>query len=83
MLYADGTNRFDVGQGNAGTCWFLSVLSALADKEKLINQVISSIVTDIYYSRCADRIPADRSPGPVICKIRCKHFARGDISPGL
>ena len=38
-LFTDGTARFDVEQGRAGTCWFLSILSALADKPEIIKQV--------------------------------------------
>lgn len=42
-LFAEGTTRFDVGQGSAGTCWFLSVLASLADKPDTINQVSSQL----------------------------------------
>ena len=39
QLYTEGSNRFDVGQGSAGTCWFLSILAALADKADVLKQV--------------------------------------------
>ena len=39
-LFADGTTRFDIGQGSAGTCWFLSIVAALAEKEDIIKQVV-------------------------------------------
>ena len=49
QLYTEGSNRFDVGQGSAGTCWFLSILAALADKTDVLKQVrISSKYTVIY-----------------------------------
>ena len=42
QLFVGGSDRFDVGQGQASTCWFLSVLSSLADKPELLRQVHSS-----------------------------------------
>ena len=39
VLYAEGTTRFDVGQGSAGTCYFLSILSSIADKPEVLSQV--------------------------------------------
>ena len=39
LLFTDGTTRFDIGQGAAGTCWFLSILSALADREEFLKEV--------------------------------------------
>ena len=39
VLFSEGTTRFDIGQGSAGTCWFLSVLASLADKPGIISQV--------------------------------------------
>ena len=42
VLFAEGTTRFDIGQGRAGTCWFLSILAALGDREDVIKQVIGT-----------------------------------------
>ncbi|ELU15008.1 hypothetical protein CAPTEDRAFT_53459, partial [Capitella teleta] len=39
VLFAGGTTRFDIEQGGAGTCWFLSILSSLADKPEVLKQV--------------------------------------------
>ena len=39
MLFADGTTRFDIGQGSAGTCWFLSMVANLAENEEFIHRV--------------------------------------------
>ena len=38
-LYADGTCRYDIEQGAAGTCWFLAILTSLADKPEYMGQV--------------------------------------------
>ena len=51
-LFRDGTDRFDVNQGQAGqpgsggyllgqagTCWFLAVLAAFAEYPHIIDQV--------------------------------------------
>ncbi|XP_069110491.1 calpain-2 catalytic subunit-like isoform X2 [Argopecten irradians] len=40
VLFSDGTRRYDIGQGSIGTCWFLSMVSVIADRPKLIRQVI-------------------------------------------
>ncbi|XP_033762963.1 calpain-2 catalytic subunit-like isoform X2 [Pecten maximus] len=40
VLFSDGTTRYDIGQGSIGTCWFLSMVSVIADKPSLIRQVI-------------------------------------------
>ncbi|ESP00170.1 hypothetical protein LOTGIDRAFT_141267, partial [Lottia gigantea] len=40
VLYADGTTRFDIGQGSAGTCWFLSMVANISEKTALLNRVI-------------------------------------------
>ncbi|XP_021367799.1 calpain-1 catalytic subunit-like [Mizuhopecten yessoensis] len=40
VLFSDGTTRYDIGQGSIGTCWFLSMVSVIADRPKLIRQVI-------------------------------------------
>ncbi|KAK3108056.1 hypothetical protein FSP39_000341 [Pinctada imbricata] len=40
VLFSEGTTRFDVGQGSFGTCWFLSMVSVIADKPKLMARVI-------------------------------------------
>ncbi len=39
VIFKDGTDRHDVVQGSAGTCWFLATLSALADKPEVIKHV--------------------------------------------
>ncbi|KAJ8314394.1 hypothetical protein KUTeg_008955 [Tegillarca granosa] len=39
-LFSGGTERYDIGQGSVGTCWFLSVVSAIADRPKLLRRVI-------------------------------------------
>ncbi|CAI5643295.1 unnamed protein product [Oreochromis niloticus] len=36
----DGASRFDFGQGLVGNCWFLSAISALTFKKKLLAQVV-------------------------------------------
>ncbi|XP_071108830.1 calpain-9-like [Haliotis cracherodii] len=41
VLFDDGTFRLDIQQRNFGTCWFLSMLSTLADKPALCKQVIN------------------------------------------
>ncbi|GFO40923.1 calpain-9 [Plakobranchus ocellatus] len=40
VLFTDGTTRFDIGQGSAGTCWFLSTVANIADNEAMLKQVI-------------------------------------------
>jgi len=39
VLFSDGTTRYDMGQGSAGTCWFLSMVALLADKPDLFHRV--------------------------------------------
>ncbi|CAG5133760.1 unnamed protein product [Candidula unifasciata] len=39
-LFTEGTTRFDIGQGTAGTCWFLAVLAEIADRKDLIKRII-------------------------------------------
>ncbi|XP_025094427.1 LOW QUALITY PROTEIN: calpain-5-like [Pomacea canaliculata] len=39
-LFTEGTTRFDIGQGSAGTCWFLSTVASLASEASLLKQVI-------------------------------------------
>jgi len=41
-LFRDGTDRFDINQGRAGTCWFLAVLASLAEYPHIIEQVAST-----------------------------------------
>ena len=38
-LIADGTSRHDMKQGDLNDCWFLSTLSAIAEKPQLISKV--------------------------------------------
>ncbi|KAK7504434.1 hypothetical protein BaRGS_00004300, partial [Batillaria attramentaria] len=40
QLYTQGRSLYDVGQGSAGTCWFLATLSTIADKKVLMDKVI-------------------------------------------
>ncbi|KAK6166904.1 hypothetical protein SNE40_023508 [Patella caerulea] len=40
VLYSDGTTRFDIGQGSAGTCWFLSMVASVSEKTELLKRVI-------------------------------------------
>ncbi|XP_046585474.1 calpain-1 catalytic subunit-like isoform X1 [Haliotis rubra] len=42
QLFVHGTERFDVKQKGFGTCWFLSMLSNLADKPRLLKKVINT-----------------------------------------
>lgn len=39
-LVTDGVTRFDIGQGNAGTCWFLCNIAAIADKPDIFKQIV-------------------------------------------
>ncbi|KAH9503245.1 hypothetical protein Btru_068552 [Bulinus truncatus] len=39
-LFTDGSTRFDIGQGSAGTCWFLSIVADIADNKKMLERVI-------------------------------------------
>ncbi|XP_005089461.1 calpain-2 catalytic subunit [Aplysia californica] len=39
-LFSDGATRFDIGQGSAGTCWFLSTVANIAGNKSMIDQVI-------------------------------------------
>ncbi|RUS78730.1 hypothetical protein EGW08_013517 [Elysia chlorotica] len=39
-LFTEGTTRFDIGQGSAGTCWFLSTVANFASNERMLRQVI-------------------------------------------
>ncbi|XP_070210636.1 calpain-1 catalytic subunit-like isoform X2 [Littorina saxatilis] len=39
-LFSDGTTRYDIGQGGAGTCWFLSTVANISEHKALLNQVI-------------------------------------------
>ena len=36
----DGIDAFDIAQGKTGDCWFLSSISALAEKRKLVKKVL-------------------------------------------
>ena len=37
-LFSSGHSRFDIGQGSAGTCWFLSTVANIAGNKKMIEQ---------------------------------------------
>ncbi|XP_041372886.1 calpain-8-like [Gigantopelta aegis] len=39
-LISDGTSRHDMKQGDLNDCWFLSTLSAIAEKPQLISKII-------------------------------------------
>ncbi|XP_055899736.1 calpain-1 catalytic subunit-like [Biomphalaria glabrata] len=39
-LFTDGSTRFDIGQGSAGTCWFLSIVADIADNKQMLKQVL-------------------------------------------
>ncbi|XP_052796147.1 calpain-8-like [Mya arenaria] len=39
-LISDGTSRHDMRQGDLNDCWFLSTLSAIAEKPQLISKII-------------------------------------------
>jgi hypothetical protein len=36
VLFSEGTTRFDIGQGELGTCWFLAMVANIADKPRLL-----------------------------------------------
>ncbi|XP_067650181.1 calpain-1 catalytic subunit-like [Haliotis asinina] len=57
QLFVDGTERYDVMQYGFGTCWFLAILSSLADKPRLLNKLIN---TESY---------APRTDGICHCKL--------------
>ncbi|XP_064648694.1 calpain-1 catalytic subunit-like [Lineus longissimus] len=40
VLFSEGSTRFDVNQGGADTCWYLSILAAIADQPQLLSQII-------------------------------------------
>ncbi|WAQ94901.1 CAN5-like protein [Mya arenaria] len=40
VLFSDGVTRYDIGQGSAGTCWFLSMVALLADKPEVFHRVV-------------------------------------------
>ena len=39
VLFSGGSTRFDIGQGGAGTCWFLSTVANISECKELLNQV--------------------------------------------
>ncbi|XP_071101903.1 calpain-A-like [Haliotis cracherodii] len=41
VLFAEGPDKSDINQGNFGTCWFLSMLSNIAEDRDLLKKVIS------------------------------------------
>eukprot|EP00118_Oscarella_pearsei_P028840 m.3059 g.3059 ORF g.3059 m.3059 type:complete len:660 (+) comp9038_c0_seq1:64-2043(+) len=40
QLFVGGASRFDVAQGMLGDCWFVAVLSSLAQEQTLLHQVV-------------------------------------------
>lgn len=42
VLISDGTSRHDMKQGELNDCWFLSTLSAIAEKPQLMEKIIPS-----------------------------------------
>ncbi|OWF55497.1 Calpain-B [Mizuhopecten yessoensis] len=42
VLFSDGTSKYDIGQRSIGTCWFLAMVTNIADKPTLLRQVIPS-----------------------------------------
>lgn len=44
VLVSDGTSRHDMKQGELNDCWFLSTLSAIAEKPQLMEKVIYFII---------------------------------------
>ncbi|XP_067648970.1 calpain-1 catalytic subunit-like [Haliotis asinina] len=57
QLFVHGTERYDVNQNGFGTCWFLAMLSTLADKPRLLKKLIN---TESY---------APRTDGICHCKL--------------
>ncbi|XP_063421060.1 calpain-A-like isoform X2 [Mytilus trossulus] len=63
VLFSDGATRFDIGQGEVGTCWFMAMVANIADKPRLLRRVIPS---DAY------KIGSDNYDG--ICHCRFWRF---------
>ncbi|KAK7100681.1 calpain-5-like isoform X2 [Littorina saxatilis] len=40
QLFTDGTTRFDIRQGQAGTCWFLAMVASIAKDDARLKEVI-------------------------------------------
>jgi len=52
-LFRNGTDRFDINQGQAGTCWFLAVLASLAEYPHIIEQVCRHLTSFLSPSKVA------------------------------
>lgn len=50
VLISDGTSRHDMRQGDLNDCWFLSTLSAIAEKPQLMSKVRSSTHCIVHYT---------------------------------
>ena len=39
-MIVDGSNRFDINQGELGNCWFLAAMANLAENKNHLDQVV-------------------------------------------
>ncbi|ESP05624.1 hypothetical protein LOTGIDRAFT_102635 [Lottia gigantea] len=60
VLFSDGTTRFDIGQRNPQTCWFLAMLANLSEDQEFFRRVLTD---DSYYTS------PDRYDGIFHCKL--------------